>query len=430
MSVVTHKIALQLTPSQEQYCKRASGIQRFAYNLALAKWQELYAANKAEGVRRGAHWYQNSIQKWIDANKRELWPWMMEVSKGVPQGSVQHLTTAFVRFFNRVSRYPKRKKKGRCPDSFRADANQTPSTSMRFSGKYIRFPVLGWVRGTEKVRLDGNGKIQRVVIKREGVRWFAYFVVEAKVHAQPVASETQAAIVGVDLGLKHLAVLSTGEKFGAPKPLKAALRKLKRAQRTLARRSRTKDENGNNRDSGRRVRARDVVAKIHYRIKCVRHNALHEVTSYLAKNFKVIAIEDLNVAGMVKNRSLARAISDVGWGEFRRQLTYKAEFYGSRLVVCDRWFASSKTCSDCGHVVDELPLSIREWVCENCGCVHDRDINAAKNLAQWALRQDLPDVKRVERTTAVRARMSRKQVASLKREVSQNAAAQAVDGGY
>lgn len=426
MAKLTHKIALQLTPAQEQYCKRAAGVQRFAYNLALAKWEELYAADRAAGVKRNATQYQSAIQKWIDANKRELWPWMLEISKGVPQGGVQNLVGAFIRFFKKASRYPKLKKKNRCTDSFRADGNSSPDETVRFSGKYIRFPVLGWVRGTEEVRFDG--KLQRVTIKREGVRWFAFFVVETNV--QPVASETQAAIVGVDLGLKHLAVLSTGEKFDAPKPLAKSLRRMKRAQQTLARRPRTKDEEGNKRDSGRRIRARDAVAKIHYRIKCVRHNALHEVTSYLAKNFKAIAIEDLNVAGMLKNRSLARAISDVGFGEFRRQLTYKTELYGSRLVVCDRWFASSKTCSTCNHVVDELPLSIREWTCKSCGAHHDRDVNAARNLANVALRQNLPDVKRVERTASAMARKSRKQAGSVKREVPQNSAAQAVVGGY
>ena len=371
-----HKIHLRPTQKQEVLFRKACGVQRFAYNWALNRWKELYDEDKKNNIKPKN--YQNIIQKELDATKRDKWPWMMETSKGVPQGGIQNLNKAFTNFFKKQCDFPKFKKKW-CRDSFRADGNKTPELSIKFSNKYIKFPRIGWVRGSEKLKFDG--KMQRVTIVREANDWFAVFVVDDVVDRTIVRENP--ATVGIDLGLTSFATLSSGEKFEAPKPLKKLEKKLARNQRILSRRV-----NGSN----RKYKARMRVAKIHQRIKNVRHDFLHRLSINLVRKYSVIGIEDLNVKGMVKNRRLSKAISDVGWGEFRRQLEYKAGWYGSQIIKVNRFYPSSKTCSKCEHVIERLELKQREWKCPSCDEEHDRDINVAKNLANMALRAICPEV--------------------------------------
>lgn len=181
---------------------------------------------------------------------------------------------------------------------------------------------------------------------------------------------------GVDLGVSALATLSTGETITGPKPHKALLGRLQRLSRSLSRKQK---------GSANRAKAKAKLARLHARIANIRMDALHKLTSDLTRRFHTIGIEDLNVRGMVKNRHLARSIADMGFFEFRRQLTYKAAMRGGQVVVADRWFASSKTCSACGHKLENLPLSARAWTCPSCGKTHDRDTNAAINLKHMAV---------------------------------------------
>lgn len=404
MTMAAHKIALQPTKAQVVFFRKSCGVQRFAYNWGLARWKEMYEADKAAGVKPVG--YLGRLQKELDATKREKWPWMMEVSKGVPQGGLINLSRAFDGFFRRgAGHLPRPKKKGKARDSFRADACVTPEDSIRWSGRHLKIHKIGsWIRCAERLRF--TGKLQRVTIVREADRWFAVFVVETP-DIKPIVRENQAT-VGIDLGLTSFAVTSDGERFVAPKPLAKAQKRLTHAQRAVSRRVT---------GSGRRERAKAVVARLHARVKNVRHDFLHKTSISLVRRYSTIVIEDLAVTNMVKNRKLARAIGDVGWGEFRRQLTYKCAWYGSRLVVADRFYPSSKTCSACGAVVDALPLSVREWACLECGVVHDRDENAAMNLASLALLADREDVKRVERSASAHRRKTKVQVGSVKREV-------------
>ena len=414
MALAAHKIALQPTEAQVVFFRKSCGVQRFAYNWGLARWKEMYAADKASGIKPTN--YSSRLQKELDATKREKWPWMMETCKGVPQGGLQNLKRAFDRFWG-GSRYPKFKSKGRARDSFRADGNTTPERKTHWSGRYLKIPKIGsMIRCAERLRF--TGKLQRVTIVREADRWFAVFVT-ATPDITPIVRENQAT-VGIDLGLTSFAVTSDGERFVAPKPLAKAQKRLAHAQRAVSRRVK---------GSGRRERAKAVVARLHARVKNVRQDFLHKTSISIVRRYSTIVIEDLNVVGMVQNRKLAHAIGDVGWGEFRRQLTYKCAWYGSRLVVADRFYPSSKTCSACGAVVDVLPLSVREWACLECGVVHDRDENAAMNLASLALLADREDVKRVERSASAPRRKTKVQVGSVKREVS-SAAAQSAVGGY
>jgi putative transposase len=183
-------------------------------------------------------------------------------------------------------------------------------------------------------------------------------------------------VVGVDLGISALATLSTGEVVSGPRPHRALLNRLRRASRGLSRKAK---------GSQNRSKAKRKLAKLHHRVACIRQNALHQLTTDLTRRFRTIGIEDLCVSGMVRNRHLARSVADMGFFEFRRQLDYKTMMRGGRVVVADRFFASSKTCSTCGHRLEVLPLSVRRWTCPACGKNHDRDMNAAINLKNYAV---------------------------------------------
>jgi putative transposase len=206
-------------------------------------------------------------------------------------------------------------------------------------------------------------------------RWFVSITVDTPEDSPLPKAENQGA-VGVDLGVSALATLSTGEVVTGPKAHKALLTRLQRLSRSLSRKAK---------GSKNREKAKARLARLHARIANIRNDALHRLTTNLTCRFHTIGIEDLNVRGMVKNRHLSRAVSDMGFFEFRRQLNYKAAQRGGRIVVADRWHPSSKTCSCCGHVLETLPLAIRKWTCPACGVTHDRDVNAAVNLKHLAV---------------------------------------------
>jgi putative transposase len=278
----------------------------------------------------------------------------------------KHLGKAFRAFFEKRGRYPKFKRRGSSVRFCAADE----VGKFRVVGKRIKLPLIGWVRMREEVRFSGRPK--RVTISRNGDRWIASILVETDdvkpvIHPEP--------IIGVDLGLRTLATLSTGETIEGPKSHAAALKSLRCANKALNRKRRF---SANWRKAKRRL------THIHARIANVRRDAAHKLTTRLAKTFKVIGIDDLNVKGMATNRHLSRAVMDGGFFEFRRQLTYKTRLYGSHLVVADRWFPSSKTCSCCGVVKTTLALSQRMFHCDDCGFEVPRDVNAARNLARLA----------------------------------------------
>lgn len=380
-----HKIALEPTFEQETYLRRACGVSRFTWNWALDAWQRQYAAGeKPNGL---------ALKKQFNAIRHVDFPWSGEVLRDATARPFNNLQRAFGNFFKKKARYPRFKKKG-IHDSF-----YVANDKFKTVGLKIRLPHIGWIKTREALRFEG--KILSAVVSRTAHKWFVSINVEMP--DRLTASENQA-VVGVDLGIKALATLSTGEKFEAPKPLARCMEKLRRLSRQLSRKQK---------DSKNRAKARDRLSRLHYQISCVRADALHKLTTALVERFGTVVIEDLNVKGMVRNRHLSRAISDVGFGEFRRQLTYKAKDVGVRVVVADRWYPSSKTCSDCGFVVDILPLSVREWACPECGVVHDRDVNAAMNLKQLpeAIGEDTPVEKKALARTHVRVKPS-----SLKQE--------------
>jgi putative transposase len=357
---LAHKIKLQPTKAQEQYFARGCGVARFAFNWALAEWKKEYDA--------GGKPNEAALRKKLNSIKAGEFPWMAEVTKCAPQQAIKNVGTAFQHFFRRVKLgqkpgYPRFKCKGQ-HDSFRADngPSDANSNAVECVGKSVKLPRCGAVKMRETLRFPGRTLSATVSKQADG--WYVTVLVDtADVLSGPLGGGT----VGVDLGIKNLAVLSTGEVLPPLKPHRALHTRLVRLSRSLSRKQK---------GSSNRAKAKTKLAKLHKRIADIRVDALHKLTHRLAT-------EDLNVKGMVRNRRLARSVSDAGFGEFRRQLEYKAAMTGALVFVVDRFYPSSKTCSVCGQIHD-MKLSDRVMACD-CGNVMDRDLNAAVNLKNKAV---------------------------------------------
>lgn len=406
--LIAHRIALDPNNVQATYMARAAGTARFAYNWALAQWKQQYEAWQLDNSQPKPS--QAALRRQLNSIKRELFPWMLEVTKNAPQMAIMQLGDAFKNFFAGRAKYPKFRKKGQ-HDRFSLTNDQ-----FSVEGSRIRIPHLGWVRMREALRF--TGKVMSATISRVAEQWRVSITVEIPDNSHLPQAQNQG-VVGVDLGVSALATLSTGEGMVGPKPHKALLGRLQRLSRSLSRKQK---------GSSNRNKARAKLAKLHARIANIRSDALHQLTTSLTRRFHTIGIEDLNVRGMVKNRCLARSIADMGFFEFRRQLHYKAAMRGGQVVVADRWFASSKTCSACGHKLESLLLSVRQWKCPECGAHHDRDVNAAINLKQVA-ESSAGDCQRIQSMAVCsvtacgeegsgRARKSAVKPASVKQEVS------------
>lgn len=348
----SHKIQLDPTLKQVQYFNCACGCARQAYNWALARTKEL--------LDSGGKPHYAELSREFNAIKGEKFPWQLDVTKCAAAGALRNFEKAKQKFFKKTSRFPTFHKKGR------RDAFTVENSSFKVNGKVVKLPKLGNVRMTEELRF--RGKIMSGVVSCTAGKWFISIAVEFDQEEAPVR-ENQT--VGVDLGIKYLAVLSNGEKYEGSKALKMSLVKLRRLNKAVSRKKK---------GSANRRKAVQRLAKLHWRISCVRNDYLHKLTTSLVTRFTHVGIEDLNVKGMVTNRKLSRHIQDQGFGEFRRQLEYKAAPAGTKITVADRFYPSSKTCSRCGYVKKVLTLSERVFRCEACGFEIDRDINAAINL--------------------------------------------------
>ena len=360
---LVHKIALDPNDRQRNWLARSAGTARFAYNWALAEWTRQY--------QNGEKPSEAALRRQLNQLKPTDYPWMFEVPKAAPQQAIKNLGDAFKRFFQRTSAYPRFKKKF-VDDSFRADNG--PGT-FDIQGTRIKLPKIGWIKMREHLRF--SGRLKRVVVSRTADRWFASVLVEfdTDLPLEGTSDRKNHTIGGVDLGVKALATLPDGTTFESPRALEKNLKKLQRLSKAH---SRKKNGSKNKRKSAAKL------ARLHRRIANLRADALHKLTTYLVQTYDVLGIEDLNVSGMMQNDRLARHVADVGMHEFRRQLEYKAELYGTKIVVADRFYASSKTCSGCGWKNDELRLGDRAWTCDACRTHHDRDANAAANLQDMA----------------------------------------------
>ena len=358
--ILSHKIQLDPTQAQREYFTQAAGCARFTYNWALAEWERQYNA----GLKPKA----NDLKKQFNAIKHELFPWIKEIHKDAHAYPFSSLWKAYQKFFQKKAKRPRFKKKGKSRAAFYLSNDKFETQAFR-----VRMPRIGWVRMTEELRFVG--KIVSATVSEVAGRWFVSVNVETsneKLKNQKDKYHT----VGVDLGIKTLAVVSDGQTFANPNSLRQALKKLRRLNKAVSRKIK---------GSANRKKAQQKLAKLHYKIACIRNDNLHKITTHLTKTKSVIVIEDLHVKGMLKNRKLSRAVSDLGLGEFRRQLEYKGRLYDCDIQVADRFFPSSKTCGACGEINQNLTLKDREWTCPGCGETHDRDFNASCNLEYLAV---------------------------------------------
>jgi putative transposase len=352
-----YKYRFYPTLEQASELARTFGCVRFVYNKALEQRTRAYTL---EGKRVSYVESSAMLTAWKRSGEFDF---LSEVSSVPLQQALRHLQAGFASFFAKRAKYPtfKSKKKSKASAEYTRSAFRWREGRLTLAKMDTPLDIV-WSRP-----LPEGAQPSTVTVSRDAAgRWFVSLLVEEKI--SPLAAVEQS--VGVDAGITALATLSTGEKIVNPGHERRDRRKLAKAQRVLAR-----TEKGSN----NRAKARLRVAKVYARITDRRRDHLHKVTTRLVRENQVIAVEDLTVRNMVNNHSLARAISDASWGELRSMLEYKAQWYGRTLVAVDRWFPSSKLCSACGALREKMPLNVREWECP-CGVVHDRDVNAARNV--------------------------------------------------
>ncbi|HET8683595.1 MAG TPA: IS607 family element RNA-guided endonuclease TnpB [Micromonosporaceae bacterium] len=398
MVMQAYRFALDPTPAQQRRLAAHAGAARFAFNWALAAVKANLAQRAAERsygiagdeLTPALGWNLPALRRAWNQAKAEVAPWWAECSKEAFNTGLDALARALASFS--ASRSGRRAGRRIGFPRFRSRRRAVPS--VRFTTgpirveadrRHITLPRLGAVKTHESTRKlarrieAGTARILSATVRLAGGRWFCSFTVEVQ-RAGRGAAQPQA-VAGVDVGITHLAVLSTGQTVPNPRHLGRARRKLRSACRTLSRRS-GPDRRTGKRASARWTRAKANLHRLHARVANLRRDGLHKLTTRLARQYGTIVVEDLNVAGMLTNRRLARHISDAGFGEIRRQLGYKTTWNGGKLVIADRWYPSSKTCSGCGAVKAKLPLRVRTFTCQYCGLSLDRDLNAARNLAQ------------------------------------------------
>jgi putative transposase len=353
------RIRLYPTPEQQQRLAVQFGCARWVWNDALALTQQTYRE-----TGKGLSYHALAVR--LPKLKQEF-EWLKDADSQVLQQSLQNLALAFDGFFGKRAKYPRFKAK------HARQSIQYPQR-VKLDGNRIYLPKVGWVKGI--VHREIVGKFKTVTISRNACGQFhAAILTDNEIPMPPVSTEGKA--IGIDVGLLDLAVTSDGSKFANPRRIKAAERNLKRKQRKLARKVK---------GSNRRAKARRLVARAHQRVADARRDHLHKLSRRIVDENQIVVVEDLAVKGMVKNPTLAKAISDAGWGTLTRFLEYKCEREGKAFIRTNRWFPSSKACSACGHVCDKMALEVRHWTCFQCGASHDRDVNAAKNIRDEGIR--------------------------------------------
>ncbi|WP_329534071.1 transposase [Streptomyces sp. NBC_01450] len=345
------------TDAQAAELSRTFGCVRKVYNMALAARTEAWTRQER------VNYNQTSAMLTVWKKTEEL-AYLNEVSSVPLQQALRHLQTAFTHFFGKRAKYPRFKSRKKS----RKSAEYTTSAFRFWDGELRLAKMSEPLRIVWSRPLPEGVSPSTVTVSQDAAgRWFVSMLCDDPGIRHLPATD---AAVGIDAGLDHLLTLSTGEKIANPRHERRDRAALAKAQRRLA-----KKEKG----SANRVKARRKVARIHARIADRRRDTLHQITTRLVRENQTLVIEDLTVRNMVKNRKLARAISDAAWSEFRSMLEYKAQWYGREMIAVDRWFPSSKLCSTCGTLQDRMPLNVRTWTCD-CGATHDRDVNAAKNL--------------------------------------------------
>jgi IS605 OrfB family transposase len=402
MVVRGYRFALDLTPGQVRDLERHAGAARFAFNWALARAKanlDQRAAERSYGLDGGdltpaLGWNLPALRRAWNAAKPEVAPWWGECSKEAFNTGLDGVARALTNFAD--SRSGKRAGRRVGFPRFKARRRSVPRVGFTTGTirvepdrHHITLPRVGRLKTHESTRKlarrlqAGTARIMSATVRYEAGRWFCAFTVE--VHRAVQGAARPDARVGVDLGISNLAVLSTGECVPNPRHLGRSLRRLRSAARTMSRRV-GPDRRTRTPPSKRWERARAEVSRLHARVANQRRDGLHKLTTTLAGTYGTVVVEDLNVAGMLRNRRLARHLADAGFREIRRQLDYKIRWSGGTLIVADRWFPSSKTCSACQTVKPKLSLAVRTFICDACGLTLDRDLNAAINLKHYVAR--------------------------------------------
>ncbi len=378
-----HMIRLNPTPEQATYFRKACGVSRHAYNWALARWKEARAEGKRVKIK--------DLKAEYNRIKGEQFPWCYEVTKCAPEHEFSNLGQAFDNYWRMKKdqmlptlKHPRKDgEEGGFPH-FKSKKRDTLSfylnnDKFHVEGDFLHVPKLGKVNMTEQLRWQG--KIESATISYRAGWWFVSISVEVEHTTPPHPGGT----VGIDLGLKTLATTSDGVVFENQKHYRRGLGRIKGLSKGLSR----KVEGSQNWWKNSKK-----LAKAHDRVACQRQDTLHKMTTYLARTYALIGLEDLNTRGMLANHHLAQSVSDASFFEVKRQVLYKAEQYGGYVQLVDRWYASSKTCHHCEWVKQDLTLADRVWICEQCQAANERDFNAALNIRDEALRliTDVPVV--------------------------------------
>ena len=401
MITISHKIELVPNNKQKNYFRKAFGCARLAYNWGLAEWQRRYK----EGDKVDAY----GLKKAFNAIKKEEFPFVVEVTKYATQQPFINLGKAFKKFFEDLKKgivsYPQFKRKKDNEGSFYIGGDAVSLSDINLNSKnfknishnekqkrqYLKVPNLGWVKMTERLRFIG--KVNNVVISQQGNKYFASFSVQItedeykRTHLKACSDKANRK-AGIDLGIKSALILSDGVAVDNPKPLKNNLRKIKRISRQLDKRvhARNKQERLEGKKKSNNYRKLSVrLSNAQRKVANIRRDFTQKVTTILTTHYAHIALEDLNVKGMMQNHRLAQSVSDVAFGELCRQIEYKS----IKVLKADRFYPSSKTCSICGHIKQDLKLSDRTYHCSNCGAIIDRDYNASLNLLSLIIKKQI-----------------------------------------